>query len=131
MGALAADPKQGGELFPLMIVPGILTAGVLIAVDSLPWVVRWVHWATPFSFATINITILEFYYNDAKINCLRPISPQLDYFLTAVHINFVKSTRRKQIEISNLTDRIKFNFFLQSSIKSYHYFVQNHICLNK
>ena len=87
LGVVADTPQQGAELFPLLMVPGILTSGILIAYDSLPWVVRWVHWATPFSYACINTVILEFFYDDAKINCLRPISPQLDYFLVAVRFH--------------------------------------------
>ena len=62
----------------------VLTSGILIALNSLPWAVRWVHWATPFSYATHNILTLELYYDSAKTDCLQLVSPMMAYFIDAV-----------------------------------------------
>ena len=61
----------------------MLSSGVMMSLQTLPWVVRWVHWATPFPYAVSNVIMLEFFYKPAKTDCLLFVSPMLRYFIDA------------------------------------------------
>ena len=54
VGAIAENPSQAIEMFPIIIMPQFLFAGLWVRIDAIPVALRWIQYLVPMKYA-INI----------------------------------------------------------------------------